>query len=103
MKPKTKLTSFSSVSFTQGIFNCSKRLNFEQLKYLIESGFVMTKSISPLVSEFESEDQATSYTAWLQDKIKRSVEDTRPLVVHDQLMAELESIISQAELKRKMA
>jgi hypothetical protein len=63
----------------------------------------MTKPISPLVSEFESEEQAASYTAWLQDKVKRSLEDPREAVAHDQLMAELESIITQAEQQRKTA
>lgn len=103
MKLKTKLTSFSLVNFPQGILNCTKRLNFVQFKYLIESDLVMTKPISPLVSEFESEEQEASYTAWLQDKVKRSLDDARSAIPHDQLMTELESIIAQAELQRKTA
>lgn len=59
--------------------------------------------LSPLVSEFESEEQATSYENWLQEKVTRHMEESKTVVAHDELMADLETIIATAEAKRKSA
>ena len=59
--------------------------------------------LSPLVSEFESEEQAASYENWLQEKVTRHLEEAQFLVAHDDVMADLETIIATAEAKRKNA
>ncbi|MBS0508021.1 MAG: antitoxin [Proteobacteria bacterium] len=53
----------------------------------------MTAAFSPLVSEFESAEHEASYTAWLQAKVAASLADPRPAIPHDELMAELETLI----------
>ncbi|MDP1656719.1 MAG: stability determinant [Hylemonella sp.] len=60
----------------------------------------MSAVLSPIVSEFETEEQEASYTAWLKAKVQASLDDTRPSVPHDQVMAEMEAIIAEAEKKR---
>ncbi len=57
----------------------------------------MNAILSPLVSEFETEEQATSYVAWVKAKVQASLADPRPGVAHDQVMAEMEEIIVDAE------
>ena len=57
----------------------------------------MNAILSPLVSEFETEEQATSYVAWVKAKVQASLDDLRPGVPHDQVMAEMEAIIVEAE------
>ncbi len=57
----------------------------------------MNAVLSPLVSEFETEEQATRYAAWVKEKVKASLDDPRPGIPHDQLMAEMEAIIVEAE------
>ncbi|WP_435928561.1 type II toxin-antitoxin system RelB family antitoxin [Dryocola sp. BD613] len=52
---------------------------------------------SPIVSEFESEEQASSYDRWFRDKVKTALDDPRDGVPHDQLMAEMDAIIAAAE------
>ena len=54
--------------------------------------------LSPLVSEFETKEKEASYTAWLKKKIERARKSTKPLVAHDQVMAEARTLI---ESKRK--
>ena len=54
----------------------------------------MGTTFSPLVSEFESEEQEASYTAWLKAKVEASLKDLRPNVPHDQVMAEMRAIIA---------
>jgi len=47
----------------------------------------MSAILSPLVSEFETEEQAASYDRWLRAKVQASRDDTRPSVPHDKAMA----------------
>lgn len=63
----------------------------------------MSTQLSPIVSEFETEEQAASYDAWFRAKVKASLEDPRPSIPHDQVMAKMEAIIMAAEQKRKTA
>jgi hypothetical protein len=57
----------------------------------------MNANLSPLVSEFETEEQATSYVAWVKAKVQASLDDPRPGIPHDQVMAEMDAIIVEAE------
>ena len=60
----------------------------------------MSVQLSPIVSEFETQEQADSYDLWFRRKVQESLADSRPGVAHDQMMAELEAIIAQAEARR---
>ena len=60
----------------------------------------MTPAIlSPLVSEFETEEQETSYTAWLKAKVQASLDDPRPSIPHDQVMAEARALLAAKRSK----
>jgi len=48
---------------------------------------------SPIVSEFDSEEQELSYLRWLEAKVAKSLADPRPSIPHDQVMAEMRAII----------
>lgn len=61
----------------------------------------MSTKLSPLVSEFETEEQEASYTAWLQAKVAASLADPRPAIPHDEVMAEMDALISQVETARQ--
>lgn len=45
----------------------------------------MSTPRSPLVSEFETDEQEASYTAWLQAKVEASLADPRPAIPHDEV------------------
>lgn len=60
----------------------------------------MNTALSPLVSEFETEEQETSYAVWLKAKVKASLDDSRPGIPHDQVMAEMDLIITEAESRQ---
>lgn len=61
----------------------------------------MSAQLSPIVSEFETQEQADSYDRWFRAKVKASLDDPRPSIPHDQVMAEMEAIIEQAEVRRR--
>ena len=61
----------------------------------------MNAVLSPIVSEFETEEQATSYDHWFRAQVQSSLDDQRPCIPHDQVMAEMDAIIAEAENRRR--
>lgn len=53
----------------------------------------MSAELSPIVSEFETEQQAASYDRWFRAKVQASIDDPRPSIPHDQVMAEMRALI----------
>ena len=51
-------------------------------------------TLSPLVSEFETEEAEASYTTWVKAKVQASLDDPRPPVPHDQVMAEARALLA---------
>ncbi|MDS1140015.1 stability determinant [Pusillimonas sp. SM2304] len=49
----------------------------------------MSIALSPIVSEFETEEQAASHDHWFRTKVQASRDDPRPSVPHDQAMARI--------------
>ena len=54
----------------------------------------MSAQLSPIVSEFETEEQAASYDRWFRAKVQASLDDPRPNVPHDEVMAEMRALIA---------
>ncbi|SAK93159.1 hypothetical protein AWB77_05270 [Caballeronia fortuita] len=61
----------------------------------------MPTPLDPIVSEFATVEEAEAYDQWFREKVRRAMADTRPLIPHDQVMAEMEEIITEAEKRRK--
>ena len=51
----------------------------------------MTKQ-SPIVSEFDTDDQAAAYEKWLTEKVATSLADPRPTLGHDEAMGRARAI-----------
>lgn len=51
----------------------------------------MSAQLSPIVSEFESEEQAARYNAWFRAKVQASLDDERPNVTHEHAMEVVKS------------
>lgn len=62
----------------------------------------MSAVLDPFVSEFETKEQESSYTAWLKAKVQASLNDTRPNIPHDQVMADMDAIIAAAETRQRL-
>ncbi|WP_280549328.1 MULTISPECIES: stability determinant [unclassified Halomonas] len=61
----------------------------------------MTKPLSPIVSEFETEEQAVAYDVWLREKVAASLANPGPGVPHDEVMARMDAIIEDAERRHR--
>lgn len=55
---------------------------------------------SPIVSEFETEEQAASCVAWFRRKVEEALADDRPGVPHDEAMAEMRAIMESKRARR---
>lgn len=58
----------------------------------------MSAVLSPIVSEFETQEAADSYDIWFRAKVKKSMESQEPRIPHDQAMAQVDE-----ELKKRRA
>ncbi|WP_085634126.1 antitoxin [Pseudomonas sp. R16(2017)] len=54
--------------------------------------------LCPVVPDLEPEEQAASYDRWFRAKVQASLDDPRPSIAHDQVMAEMQALM---EAKRK--
>ncbi|MGN2411803.1 hypothetical protein SAMN05216596_10372 [Pseudomonas congelans] len=57
----------------------------------------MSARISPIVSEFETEEQAASYDMWFRAQVQASINDPAPNVPHDQVMAEMRAFLESKQ------
>lgn len=58
----------------------------------------MNAVLPSIISELETSYQKASYTAsWLHTKVALSLTDKRPSIPHDEVMAEMDAIIAEAD------
>ena len=58
------------------------------------------KQLDPLISEFATQADADSYDAWFRAKVQEALGSERPFIPHDQVLAEMRSIIAAAEVRQ---
>jgi hypothetical protein len=59
----------------------------------------ISQVLSPIVSEFESQEQADQYEEWLIKKLTKAENSTKPNIPHDQVMAKMRALIESKRLK----
>jgi hypothetical protein len=50
----------------------------------------MNAVLDPIVSEFETQEQADNYDRWFRAKVQEALDDSRPSVPHDEVMRRME-------------
>ena len=50
-------------------------------------------ALSPIESEFASTEEAEAYDASFRARVREAIDDPRPGIPHDQVMAEMQAII----------
>ncbi len=58
-------------------------------------------ALSPIESEFASTEEAEAYDRWFRAKVRSSLDDDRPGVPHEQVMADIDIIIDEAEKRSR--
>jgi len=49
--------------------------------------------LCPVVSDLDPEEQAASYDRWFRAEVQASLDDPRPNISHDQVMAEIHALL----------
>lgn len=68
----------------------------------VQNVTMSAQTLDPLISEFETQEQADSYDAWFRAKVQESMDSKKPRIPHDQVMAEMWEIIHN-NLQKKVA
>lgn len=50
-------------------------------------------SLDPIESGFASTEEAEAYDVWFRAKVREALDDPRPGIPHEQVMAEMQAII----------
>ncbi len=58
-------------------------------------------ALSPIESEFATTEDAEAYDRWFRAKVQASLDDARPVIPHDQVMADIDAIIVSAEKQQR--
>lgn len=62
----------------------------------------MNAKLSPIVSEFETEEQAASYDRWFRAKVQEAIDSPAPRIPHDQVMARMDALIATLKQKQQI-
>jgi hypothetical protein len=63
----------------------------------------MNAEPSPIASGLQTEEQSASHDRWLRAKVQASIDDPRPNVPHDQVMAGMRALIeSKSSINGRM-
>jgi hypothetical protein len=55
----------------------------------------MSIPLSPIVSEFETEEQAANYDRWFRAKVLEAMNSTKPRLPHDEAMAKVQTALEE--------
>lgn len=59
----------------------------------------MSEKLDPLISEFETQEQADSYDRWFRKKVQDALDDKRPGIPHDEAMKRLRETLRRTSRK----
>ena len=60
----------------------------------------MSAVLSPIVSEFETEEQEASYDQWFRAKVEEALRSEKPRLSHDAAMAKVQALLDERRLAR---
>ena len=62
--------------------------------------WLMNAVLSPIVSEFETEEQETSYNHWFRAKVEEALHSEKPRLPHDAAMAKVQAMLEERRKAR---
>lgn len=60
----------------------------------------MSAQLSPIVSEFETDEQAASYDRWFRAKVLEAMNSTKPRLAHDEAMSMVQASLEERRKRR---
>ena len=53
----------------------------------------MSKALSPMESEFATEEEAEAYDRWFRARVQASLDDPHPNIPHDEVITEMRRLV----------
>ena len=63
-------------------------------------GRYMSTQLDPIISEFETQEQADSYDRWFRAKVQEALDSEKPALPHAEAMAKLDRLIEERRRQR---
>lgn len=60
----------------------------------------MPATLSPIVSEFETEEQEASHEQWFRAKVEEALHSEKPRLPHDAAMAKIQAMLDERRKSR---
>ena len=60
----------------------------------------MSTELSPIVSEFETEEQEASYDQWFRVKVEEALNSEKPRLPHDAAMVKVQAMLDERRKSR---
>ncbi len=60
----------------------------------------MNAVLSPIVSEFETEEQETRYNQWFRAKVEEALHSEKPRLPHDAAMVKVQALLEERRKAR---
>ena len=60
----------------------------------------MNAVLSPIVSEFETEEQESSYNQWFRAKVEEALRSNKPRLPHDAAMVKVQTMLEERRKTR---
>jgi hypothetical protein len=61
---------------------------------------MMAVKLDPLISEFETDEQAISYDRWFRAKVTEALNSSKPRVPHDEAVARIAARLTERRAHR---
>ena len=62
--------------------------------------YPMSAVLSPIVSEFETEEQEASYDRWFRVKVEEALNSEKPRLPHDAAMVKVQAMLDERRKSR---
>ncbi len=60
----------------------------------------MNTQLDPLISEFDTQEQADSYDRWFRGKVQEAMDSDKPALPHSEAMAKLDRLMTERRRQR---
>jgi len=60
----------------------------------------MSTALSPIISEFATQEEADAYDVWFRAKVQAALDDPRPSIPHDEAMARVDRLLEEKRRAR---
>lgn len=60
----------------------------------------MNTGLDPIISEFQTEEEAASYERWFKAKVQEALDSKTPRLPHDQAVARAQAMIEERKKAR---